>query len=124
MKRRITVEQLQELTDGKQERLLDWWKPDAGDIIINSLGKLDNDVCKYIVIDLGCDNEIRACYVDDDEFITTCFKETHLPLLSIGQMIELLGEKGIYGFNENNGDIRWKDGCLCDTLWNVVKAVL
>jgi hypothetical protein len=35
MKRRITPEQLAELTEEQKDRLREWWKPEVGDFYYN-----------------------------------------------------------------------------------------
>ena len=90
MKQRITVDQLQELTEEQKQRLRGWWKPEEGDLVYN---KFFNE-----------------------------FKQEELPLLDIGQMIELLLNRAVdpieepyeLFINEN----------LCNELWSAVKQVL
>ncbi|MFB0847322.1 hypothetical protein [Paenibacillus oleatilyticus] len=106
MKQRITIEQLNELTDEQKERLQEWWSlsRQPGDIHINSAGYVDI-INKYG--DKPLDNTI--------------------PLLSIGQMIELTSETTMIKFNGGWGigedAIKYHDE-LCDALWEAVKEVL
>ena len=104
MKRRITVEQLQELTEEQQQRLREWWKPTAWDVI---------------VVYHGMGMKVTNVY---NEMVSTD-KKVCMPLLSIGQMIEMLQlykDKDIFKYH----DIDITDENLCDALWSAVKQVL
>ncbi len=123
MKRRITVEQLQELTEEQQQRLREWWKPQLYDVFIEIL----------------IDDEIIEGSIERETYEPS--KEA-LPLLDIGQMIELLEEKkmvtesldikapkgliNIYSVWYGNGDFpkKYESKELCDALWQAVKQVL
>jgi hypothetical protein len=126
MKRRITPEQLQELTEEQKQRLREWWKPEIGDIIM-SLRFPDNK-----------EKQINPqCLKTDDngKWLT----DEHLPLFSIGQMIELLESKDQclnitkrtdlegWGYEiqlRHIGYCKFSTGELVDALWQAVKAVL
>ena len=131
MRQRITVENLKELSPEQQEKLRTWWNVQESDLfayigLINTSNK--------IVIDVD-----REGYMYDgrDWFP----KMDCLPLLSIGQMIELL--------QDNIRDTRWdpdeensiqiyRDGDwgrkshrvsllddeICNSLWQAVKEIL
>lgn len=127
MKQHITVEQLQELTEVQKERLKEWWRPRMGDWyyypVINH-----SDICATSLI-----ADLKR------------MKKHYYPLLSIGQCIELLGER-IYRiagpkseleilFPEDkqwwvgaNTEKRYNDYFnadeLIDALWQAVKEVL
>lgn len=113
MKRRITVEQLQELTEEQQERLRGRWKPECYDVYWTSAFE---DSCNIVLTDeYGNVNG----YVKNN-------MELCLPLLDIGQMIELLqnnlytkpiSTKGPMYFSTANIN-------LCDDLWEAVKQVI
>jgi hypothetical protein len=109
MKQRITIDQLQELTEEQQQRLEEWWKPEEGDLVYN---KFFNE-----------------------------FKQEELPLLDIGQMIELLRDTrpkvNIYFSGSLGNEITIpfdkipslvsaiaKESDICDCLWSAVKQVL
>jgi hypothetical protein len=113
MKRRITAEQLQKLTNEQKQKLRDWWGvPNYGDF--------------YADINIG-----EGCWMDPNrkpvQTINNC-----LPLLDIGQMIELLGDKWVekvYYALENIVDggcdiLKNYEGELCDALWEAVKEIL
>ena len=122
MKQHITPEQLQELTDEQRERLRGWWEPE--------LYQLNRYGVKFYLesLDEGYLREIRGC----------------LPLLSVGQCIELLEEKdpgswsiccsksgGWYITSSNLYAPKYyiADGGkdfveLIDALWQAVKEVL
>jgi predicted AlkP superfamily pyrophosphatase or phosphodiesterase len=117
MKRRITVEQLQELTEEQKQRLREWWMPQCYDIyydtIFDDYGMITTDehgnISKYVMQN----------------------KEKLLPLLDIGQMIELLQEKygedwidRIYSVDYDHNIYSLYDGELADALWSEVKQVL
>lgn len=117
MKQRITTMQVTELSLDQQKRLLDWWKPQDGD-----------------------------CYISDNGthymFTNPMIDKTHLlPLLSIGQMIEILkyfqgscieisnSPVGFYpwtitNFNVGNDLGTAGDKELCDALFAAVKQVI
>lgn len=120
MKQHITIEQLNELTDKGRERLREWWKP-------KTLGELFYDPEHgYVAWNPSTPMKMRIAEVEP------------LPILSIGQMIEFLGQKTIeidayeqrwdswaVGVWERDGmSIRHESSELCDALWEAVKEVL
>ena len=121
MKRRIIVEQLQELTEEQQQRLREWWKPQYQDVYAEYDGCLD------------CYEEMTATYPKQPD-------QNDLPLLDIGQMIELITDKQnslclVYYYGENAelhdtpGDYNYYPAKaegkeICDCLWQAVKQVL
>jgi len=146
MRQRISVEQLQELTEEQKEKLREWWKPKAGDtvFIINQKVGCDN---KAIITDWDNKKQFGICYFNCfDDFglryydIDLYGKENLTPLLSIGQMIEFLDDHvdgfdlhkfDIYGFAEDYKLNLW--GHIentfdsyepCDALWKAVKEIL
>lgn len=70
MKQRITPEQANQLTNKQKYNLLQWWKPKLYQLMTNSYGH------RFYIISLDKDylKELYGC----------------LPLLSIGQMFEIL----------------------------------
>jgi hypothetical protein len=130
MKQRITVEQLQELTEEQKQRLREWWKPEPGDIMLDiKMG------CLETLVEGGNGKAII-------EHIKSDSKARFLPLLSIGQMIELIESKDdcinitklltdidhkeLWGWETALRHLR-KSSCdieLCDALWQIVKEVL
>ncbi|MGW8823344.1 hypothetical protein ACWGNU_14580 [Paenibacillus lautus] len=134
MKQRVTAAQLRELSDEQQQRLRDWWIPQQGDAYCYQelLGV-------YYAIDAYGAYVIH--YTPGDGYSIEAFRNKHhklrcLPLLSIGQMIELLRSKG-YGVYMNTYEAEWevvarKDGKsrvalapdLCDVYWEIVKQIL
>lgn len=109
MKQHITVEQLKELTEEQKQRLKDWWKPGAGDF--------------YVV----WDDHVALTTKESKEYIN---KENCTPLLSIGQMIELLHKKDAVNHHfiqayHNMWRVNTHENIeLCDALWEAVKALL
>ena len=123
MKQHITIEQLNELTPKSKEKLKDWWNPKDGDLF--TIADFPNDISVW-------DKSW------EDRIITGTFNP---PILSIGQMIELIQDNigtdwSIYfGMNlafvgREDKDGFWgqtpenKDGELCDGLWELVKEIL
>jgi hypothetical protein len=117
-KRRITVEQLNELSTQQMMKLKNWWKPSYG------------DACTF-------DGEKELIVFSDQKLshYSMC-----APLLDIGQMIQFLQENRVefvYDYNEffckifsgtkvkdtvDNLDINKSD--FCDQLFEAVKVVL
>lgn len=111
MKQRITIEQLNTLTDAQKKRLREWWKPQTGD---------------FFQHESGWDITTQRLVPDDSD----------LPLLSIGQMIDIIkkqkrrvsittyesgweaiarnGDKAIASIKEE----------LSDALWVIVKDII
>jgi hypothetical protein len=137
MKRRITSNQLQELTDEQKQKLRERWKPESGDWFYGTYGN-DESGFKTTPDEYG-EHILTPYYTDcghygaglnpDDCF---CRPDSNaLPLLSVSQMIELLQEKhpvmeierrlGIeYGWNIEH----YRAFELADVLWIMVKEVL
>lgn len=116
MKQRITVKELNKLFDAQKEELREWWKPQQG------------DVCT----DLN-DGTIVLNYVDD-ESVADLKRYGRMPLLSIGQMIQLISEskplKSIsksrfdkWAVNIDTATLGYKDE-LCDSLWETITRIL
>ena len=125
MKRRITIEQLQELTQEQQEKLREWWLPEYGDWYLRVTPKGVIDSAPFL-FNLG-------------DFQLINYKEFKMPLMDIGQMIQLLEPH--YKQNEAHGCFVWKllnghhqvfvdktnKPCkkeLCDALWEAIKEAL
>jgi len=145
MKQRITPEQLQELTSEQQEALRKWWKPEEWELIyvtnkgLNTFGQ----AMRITGINPACDSLPMRLYVDVGGW---CLKSEVLPLLSIGQCIELLNNKTneqSFGYNDsgcfwtifmgNRGIGNMVEGSkgrqfssyeLVDALWIAVKELL
>jgi len=111
MKRRITTEQLNELTNEQKQKLKRWWKPETGDYYTakNSIMFYNKDT----------DNEFEMGHM---------LEKDALPLLDIGQMIELLGIKLVscvqyvtpcWQAHFNAKEYVMSE--LCDALWEAVK---
>jgi len=115
MKKHITITQLKELSKKGKEKLRTWWTPAENDFIYNPDKK-----------ELGYFTSYGLGYL----------KKNLLPVLSIGQMIELLdsfwsdlsidhvGEEEWHVYNEAN-DIKVYSGKdLRNALWEAVKETL
>jgi hypothetical protein len=98
MKQSITCEQIDELTDGQKLKLWEMCKNSG--LIQDSLIEKENEIIAI-------------------NYLSNC-----IPLLSIGQMFELLIEKGGgSGITDYYVDFGY-DGELCDHLWQEVKEYL
>ena len=140
MKQTITVKQLQELTEEQKERLREWWVVREGDRFF-AKGKWEDIAGESAP---GC---VESYDFDGESWD----KKDCLPLLSVGQCIELLEEKYPNGisFHSDWGDCSevWivlvqdtqgddppdsfidrititRDHELIDALWQAVKEVL
>lgn len=85
MKQRISIEDLNTLTDEQKERLRSWWVPQKGDIVLR-----DYDKAEYVVIrtyDGPAKEDNTRWFVGLDNHAGISNKDC-LPLLTIGQMIE------------------------------------
>jgi hypothetical protein len=129
LKQRITVEQLQELTEEQQQRLREWWKREFGDV--------------FYITDYKNNKEAQLQVLDRSwQLIVKEYRKEFLPLLSIGQMIALIeskddcinitklltdiDHKSLWGWEvvlrhlrNRNDDIE-----LCEVLWQTVKEIL
>ena len=124
MKQRITMLQLRELSPEQQDKLRSLWNPRPGDHFTYDL-KWDN-VAKYEV-------EGKLYGIN---YPSVASKSNCLPLLSIGQMIELLGDEwnSLWNFSSfevqeyevsiEHVDRNKKGTSLCDALWEAVKQKL
>ena len=111
MRQRITIEQLQQLSPEQQERLREWWEPTEGDCFV-LLDTRDKNV--YGELTENKELQRPQFFGSHEEEGTVCdilFSRTHeygivtpesncLPLLSIGQCIELLMSKPIWEADE------------------------
>jgi hypothetical protein len=130
MKQRITVDDLQQLTDEQKQRLKEWWKPGFGVVFC----LMDND--KKDVPEQAMDGSWLIVFGGN--------KINALPLLNCGQMIELLEnneisiggsqfydkekDKVYNGYSVrawfDNNVIEYRAIELADALWQAVKQVL
>lgn len=130
MEKRITIEQLQELSDDQKKHLQESWKPRRGDTFYRSEGNL------VLLVEAASDEGIESC----DELIS---KQGCLPLLSIGQMIQLVEDFAIskgavwelkhdwYKYSvtirtdrEDEPVMDVSDKDICNVLWMVTKQIL
>lgn len=125
MKQHITTKQLNELSEKGKEKLRKWWQPKMGESAYNTEAK------KRVVIDAYHESMVAAH--------GKAYWYVFLPLLSIGQMIEFLGDNKIKLFFVFSKQLGWKNNGthtssitlekhgkekLCDVLWEAVKEVL
>lgn len=152
MKQNITIDQLKELTQEQEAKLRDLWKPKQYNLVAYTYKyheELETD--RIIIKGLYNGNPTKIEEVSDMEGEYVFPKENCLPILNIGQMIELLKQNDKYdcipsmkhqhynGDNfidvgictKNNGHISTENfinnvECneLCDALWEVIKMIL
>lgn len=124
MKQRITIDQLNELSEGQKNKLQGLWEPRRGDMFFNTQRNL-------VLLAEAVSNEGIESVGD------LLSKKECLPLLSIGQMIELLDPYGstiftskmwiaadppIYEISVNGR--QFYEANMCDCLWEAVKKIL
>ena len=106
MKERISKEQLQELSPEQQEKLRKWWKPERYDVFYYAPTEA---ICTFSG-NIG-------------EYMPEMFKET-LPLLSIGQMIEMLSHYHPHFSYRYMDEYNVGHEKLCDEMWEDMKYAL
>jgi hypothetical protein len=115
MKQRITVEQLNELTDDQKVRLREWWNHEDYDVVWD-----------------GENIGVMEYFDHHDLFVygpNTTPRSQCLPLLSIGQMFQLLDDDRQSAVPVPisqilpNYHLHYTDS-LCDVLWGAVKQIL
>jgi hypothetical protein len=111
MKQYCTVEQITSLSPEAQQRLREWWKPQKGDWACNEETFFDDGfiVSEYeegvlVATSEGDETQDVVWNAEDGDGYD---KADCLPLLSIGQCIELL--KGRYKAVSVNRDVTWRD---------------
>jgi hypothetical protein len=115
MRQRITIEELNELTDEQKVRLKEWWKPHFGDFFI-WFGQSDQE---DIVLGHEYTHEKCARINSLQEGLRLEFNDC-LPLLSIGQCIEILQSSNT-DWTPNGSD--WDEPDIIEVLWNKIKKV-
>lgn len=132
MEQRISVAQSNELNDGQKERLREWWEP-AGDDVFWVDGEglvIRHDAYQEF-------GQLVPQFYVNGRMIP---KTKCLPLLSIGQCIELIASKtnemGLQFYNTTcdwhvwlgnyGGRMKrdWLEDELITTLWQAVKTIL
>lgn len=147
MKQHIIAEQLNELSEQSKEKLKAWWKPQYGDWVLfekeewlladcpsirvdwNPKDKWSRQMAMYTIMGM---NDEYGDYYDIKK------TKTILPLLSVEQMIEFLGddwideirfvmggEEDLIKLEDSYDDIYFpRASYLCDALWAVVRERL
>ena len=100
MLERITLEMLQELTEEQKEKLRELWEPNYGDMFIYEGS-----------------NKIDVMHIPD---MINFNKKYCLPMLSIGQMISILGQEKASRVIMRE----WRNNELVECLWEAVKSIL
>lgn len=126
MKQYITLEQLQELSPEQQEWLRRWWRPEEWELIYVTNEELNTfgQAIRISGINPTCGSFPMKLCVDVGGW---CLKSEVLPLLSIGQCIELLLDKEYQAsWGEVLEDISYREGDneLIDVLWEEIKSIL
>lgn len=116
MKKRITVDQLNELSEKQKQKLRSQWVPSKGDIFISDNEEL---VINYIGDWLLSDVIVSVDYTYGERLFDL---EDCLPLIDIGQMIEILEDEFINIHDVINNQERTET--ICDTFWNEIKKIL
>ena len=104
MKRRITPEQLNELTETQKTRLRDWWKPALGDWAAEEETAHDGTTIfrHFRIYDIHDRDGLaeywwpRRHWEDNSEPFLWHDRERCLPLLDIDQMIDILDTRLCY----------------------------
>lgn len=135
MKQRISVEQLTQLTADQKDRLREWWKPDECNLITLEFPLTASPQTTVITdVSTGYDG-IQYWHIGRGFTAEKELKLRTLPLLSIGQCIQLLrdiGELDIAIRGMGTIDFYFKrpmmglvgERELIDALWQAVKEVL
>jgi hypothetical protein len=120
MKQRITTEQLQELTDEQRDKLRELWEPQEGDqfIYCSDKPKGKHSAKGIVYFYYTKDNFDRILCHHPGKHNEWRYSNTCLPLLSIGQCIEMSLKKGALD------DYPTLKGELIDALWDKLKEVL
>lgn len=138
MKQRITAEQLNKLSPEQQEKLREWWKPEKGDYF-----RWNNSVANYSGLVKEYRNNKVVDYEDPtiDDYIEydEWDKGQCLPLLNIGQCIQIIKEQkrsfiidifvnsaSLYdSHRDQEDDLSFsEDAELIVALWDAVKSIL
>ena len=131
MKQRIEVSQLQDLSPEQQDKLREWWKVEIGDCALIRDGYLGNGLS--CLID-GYSEEYDSVHFISHDGFGSHPKEVYNPLLSIGQLIELLMDKKAYHLWLSQGEyynfghnviMDWDSKTeLIDCLFQAAKEIL
>lgn len=149
MKQNITLEQLQELSPEAKEKMRKWWINNCsfgltycmfcervaltveGGVIDTCYSKHEEcELCKQKRSELGDFAKERGLIYNESGDVYRCTHNSDkklLPLFSIGQMIEFLGENYIGALYNHSGNailLKVKPENICDVLWEAVKNEL
>ena len=129
MKQWITVDQLNELSEEQKVKLREWWEFDSADMVCSTkTGRCfigceveGLPVDNYLLPQLSIGQMIALLHSKTKEQAlgwndTGCFWHVHIGPRGTGSMLEGVGKT----FTDNEIE----NGCLADTLWEAVKAVL
>ena len=122
MKQRMKVQDIRQLIKDQQNKLRDLWLPRIG----NSVNYIYDEGVMFINVYAG---DYNIVLIRGSERIRVA-KNDCLPLLSIGQMIEILDMCKVNWENElfcdDCDEVTYKiyNGELADALWDIVKKIL
>ena len=120
MKQHITIKQLNELTTEEKNYLRKWWKPKKGDKFYSNNysnvygGLFYGELSSPIIAESYEPDKVYFAGGEGEG------REKDLPLLSIGQMIEFIGDEYINVLYSSEF-ITTQATKVCDELWEMVK---
>jgi len=131
MKKRITPNEIHMLSKKGKDTLNSLWEPKAGDLYVTYTTRVPKyettpvkkDTLLTLFIEMKLDNIIENRFIDHDKDMKNNTSQYHFvkpdaayPLLSIGDMIELITKlKGSIDSTIKDADT------LCDNLWNELR---
>jgi len=131
MKQRINIDQLQELTLIQQNKLRELWQPKQYDYVAYTYEYYEKwEINEVIIKGLYNGNPTKVEEISNIDGEYVFMKDKCLPILNIGQMIEILGndwydELFICQFYHNEYYVENSyDGEFVDALWEKVKYIL
>jgi len=118
LEERIKPEQLRDLTSDQKSSLRDKWTPGTYDVVWNEWEE-NTMVVKFDFVSRKLiDMETSMCEMGEQLYD----KKEFLPLLSIGQMIEILSIEDREIMENIVKNSEFKE--YCDKLWEAVKVIL
>lgn len=117
LKQHISTSDLQQLTPSQQEKLRELWQSRINDVFTTSDPTMLVQSDEFIIENIDSHGAIY-----DWRYGVGFLKKDCLPLLSIGQMLDILHARNSQ-FGNHYIDFDW-EGELIDALWNEVKSIL
>ena len=119
MKLRIETSQLNELSDAQKQKLRELWEPQVGDFITVTTEGIK---IPYVLVDTK--NKLNLIFTNSEIGTFGNLKDNCLPILSMGQMIEIVGCRELSKILEYGTIVDGVYIGLCDALWQAVKEIL